>query len=100
MIVLINVFTVEPQNQLRLVGILTAATEEVVGRAEGFLSSTLHRSLDGTKVAMRAEWASLAAYQAMRDDPGPRRFFEEALSIARFDPGIYEVVRTFAPGDG
>jgi hypothetical protein len=25
--------------------------------------------------------------------------FEEALSIAKFEPGMYEVVRTFAPVD-
>jgi hypothetical protein len=26
-----------------------------------------------------------------------RRFLAEALAIARFDPGFYEVVRVFAP---
>jgi quinol monooxygenase YgiN len=96
-LVLINVFTVAPANQQRLVEILTAATETTVNRAEGFISATLHRSLDGTKVTMYAQWRSMADYQAMRADPAPRPFFEEALSIASFDPGIYEVVRSFTP---
>lgn len=96
-IVLINVFTVDPANQQRLIEVLTAATETTVNRADGFISATLHRSLDGTKVTMYAQWRSMADYQAMREDPAPRRFFEEALSIATFDPGIYEVVRTFVP---
>jgi hypothetical protein len=33
----------------------------------------------------------------MRQDPAPLPFLEEALSIAKFEPGIYEVVRTFSP---
>ena len=97
MITLINVFTVDPANQQRLIDLLTAATETSVSRAKGFLSATLHRSTDGTKVTMYAHWQTMADYQAMRDDPAPRHFFEEALSIAKFDPGIYDVVRTFTP---
>ena len=96
MIVLINVFTVDSANQQRLIEILTAATETSVSRAKGFISATLHRSMDGTKVTMYAQWQTLADYQAMREDPAPRRFFEQALSIARFEPGLYEIVRTFA----
>ena len=99
MIVLINVFTVDPANQQRLVDILTKATDVSVRQAKGFISATLHRSTDGTKVTMYAQWQSVAEYQAMREDPGPRPLFEEALAIAEFEPGVYEVVRTFAPAD-
>lgn len=98
-IVLINVFTVEPANQARLVELLTEATEVSVLQAPGFLSSTLHRSLDGTKVTMYARWRSIDDYQAMRHDPAPRPFLEEALTISKFEPGMYEVVRTFAPAE-
>ncbi|MDF2618357.1 MAG: Antibiotic biosynthesis monooxygenase [Xanthobacteraceae bacterium] len=100
MIILINVFTVAPANQQRLIEILTAATEGSVNRAEGFISATLHRSLDGTKVTMYAQWRRLEDYEAMRRAPGPLPFFEEALSIATFDPGIYQVVRSFTPDRG
>jgi heme-degrading monooxygenase HmoA len=68
-----------------------------VSRAPGFLSATLHRSIDGTKVTMYAKWRSAEDYHAMRQDPAPLPFLEEALSIAKFEPGIYEVVRTFSP---
>jgi quinol monooxygenase YgiN len=95
-VTLINVFTVEPANQGRLVELLTEATE-VVRQAPGFVSASLHRSTDGTKVTMYAQWRSIEEYQAMRQDPGPLPFFREALTIATFEPGIYEVVRTFAP---
>ena len=97
MVVLINVFTVEPTNQQRLVDLLTRATDGSVNRAPGFISATLHRSVDGTRVTMYARWQSAEAYQAMRQNPGPQPFLEEALTIARFEPAMYEIVRTFAP---
>jgi len=94
-IVFINVFQVDPSNQQRLVNILTKVTGEIVSQAPGFISSTLHRSTDGNKVTMYAKWASLLDYEAMRQDPAPRPYLEEALSFATFDPGMYEVVGEF-----
>jgi quinol monooxygenase YgiN len=99
MISLINVFTVDPANQHRLLDLLVRATDEFVSRAPGFVSSTLHRSLDGTKVTMYAQWRSAGDYESMRRDPGPLPFLEEALTIAKFEPGMYEIVRTFTPAD-
>ena len=100
MITLINVFTVEPPNQQRLIDLLARATDELVSRTPGFVSSTLHRGLDGTKVAMYAQWNSVEDYEAMRRDPGPLPFLQEALAIAKFEPGMYEIMRTFSPTDG
>ena len=96
-VALINVFTVEPANQQRLVDLLTRATDGSVNRAPGFISSTLHRSIDGTKVTMYAQWRSAEDYQAMRQDPGRLPFLEEALTIAKFEAGMYEIVQTFWP---
>jgi hypothetical protein len=48
---------------------------------------------------MYAQWRSIDDYQAMRRNPLALPFFQEALTIARFEPGVYEVVRTFAPGE-
>jgi hypothetical protein len=46
---------------------------------------------------MYAEWRSIADYEAMRADPGPLPYLQQALAIAKFEPGMYEVVSTFAP---
>jgi quinol monooxygenase YgiN len=85
-VTLINVFTVEPENQQRLMELLTQATERSVSWAPGFVSASLHRSTDGAKVTMYAQWQSMDHYRAMRQDPAPLRFFQEALTIAKFDP--------------
>jgi quinol monooxygenase YgiN len=96
LVTLINVFTVEPANQQQLVELLARATETSVRHASGFISASLHRSLDGTKVTMYAQWRSVEAYQAMRDNPAPLPYLQQALSIAKFDPGMYEVVESYS----
>ena len=97
MIIFINVFHVSPKDQQRAVDILTQITGDIVSKAPGFVSSTLHRSSDGTKVAMHARWRSYADYEAMRRDPAPLTALNELMTIARFDPGMYEVVQEFNP---
>jgi len=96
-VTLINVFTVDPQNQQRLIELLTRATEVSVRHAPGFIAANLHRSIDGTKVTMVAQWRSAEDYQAMRNDPAPLPFLQEALTMATFAPGMYQVVQTFSP---
>jgi quinol monooxygenase YgiN len=96
-ITFINIFTTEPAKQDKLVELLKQVTEGSVRNAKGFISSSLHRSIDGTKVTMYAQWKSMEDYQAMREDPAPLPFLKEALKIAKFEPGTYEVVETFLP---
>jgi quinol monooxygenase YgiN len=91
----INVFTVAPEDQARLVELLTRATETSVRHVTGFVAAALHRSLDGTKVTMYAQWATPEAYDRMRSLPGASPFLTEALTIARFEPGFYEVAEVF-----
>jgi hypothetical protein len=97
LVTFINVFKVEPASQQRLVDLLVRVTGTFVRHAAGFLSSSLHRSVDGTKVTMYAQWRTIEDYEAMRRDPAPLPYLQEALTIATFEPGMYEVVETFGP---
>jgi quinol monooxygenase YgiN len=95
-VTLINVFTVEPANQQKLIELLARAAKTSVRYAPGFISSSLHRSLDGTKVTMYAQWRSVEDYQAMRENPAPQPYLQQALAIAKFEPGMYEVVEIYS----
>ena len=99
LVTLINVFTGAPDHQQEIVDLLARATETSVRHAPGFISSSLHRSLDGTKVVMYAQWRSVEDYQAMRENPAPLPYLQQALALARFEPGMYEVVETYTPDD-
>jgi quinol monooxygenase YgiN len=93
----INVFTVAPHQQGRLIELLTRATESSIRHIPGFVSAALHRSLDGSKVTMYAQWATPEDYDRMRARPDASPVLTEALSIARFEPGFYEVTAVFTP---
>src|SRR6266403_4288202 len=95
LLTLINVFTVEPAKQQELVALLIHATESSVRYATGFISASLHRSLDGTKVVMYAQWRSVEEYQAMRKNAATLPYMQQALALAKFESGMYEVVETF-----
>jgi quinol monooxygenase YgiN len=99
LVTLINVFTVEPAKQQQLLDLLALATETSVRHVPGFVSAALHRSLDGTKVAMYAQWRSVEDYQAMRENPAALPYMQQALALAKFDPGMYEVAETYAAED-
>ena len=92
---LINIFTVDPVNQQELVDLLISATDGRITKVSGFISASLHKSLDGTKVTMYSQWRSIEDYQNMRNSPQGSPFLEKALKIASFEPGMYHVVRTF-----
>jgi len=72
-------------------------TRPVVLSSQPRALARLHRSLDGTKVTMYAQWRSSEDYQAMREDPAPLPYLTRALEIATFEPGMYEVVQSFSP---
>jgi quinol monooxygenase YgiN len=91
----INVFTVEATRQQELVDLIARATE-IVRRAPGFVSANLHRSVDGSKVTMYAQWRSVEDYEAMRANPAPLPYLQQALTFARFEPAMYEVVETYS----
>jgi quinol monooxygenase YgiN len=91
-ITLVNVFTVEPNNQQRLVDLLIEATKKVVSQQEGFISANLHKSLDSTKVVNYAQWKSKEACEKMLKNPTAITHMNEALSIAKVDGSLYEVV--------
>ena len=91
-VTLINVFTVAPEDQQRLVDVLVEATQAVMRKQPGFVSANIHRSLDGTRVANYAQWRSREAFEAMLRDRDAAEHMGEAAKIAeRFEPHLYEV---------
>jgi quinol monooxygenase YgiN len=93
-VTLINVFTVEPQDQQRLVDLLIEATEKTMKGLPGYVSANLHRSLDGRHVANYAQWRSPQDFQAMLQNPEAQTHMEEIHKLATNEGSLYEVVYT------
>jgi quinol monooxygenase YgiN len=91
-VTLINVFTVAPEDQQRLVDVLVDATKAVMRKQPAFVSASIHRSLDGTRVTNYAQWRSREAFEAMLQNQEAAEHMGEAARIAqRFEPHLYEV---------
>jgi quinol monooxygenase YgiN len=94
-ITLVNVFSVEPSNQERLIKILEKATEDVMQHLPGFVSANIHRSLDGTKVVNYAQWKNKQAFEDMLQNPEAQIHMNESLSVSLAEPHLYQVVSVY-----
>jgi quinol monooxygenase YgiN len=91
-VTLINVFTVEPENQQRLVDMLTEASEKTMKKLPGFVSANIHKSLDGVRVTNYAQWRSREDFEAMLQNPEALTHMKPIMEIAKFDAHLYDVV--------
>ena len=91
LLTLINVFTVAPEKQQELVTLLINATEQTMKHLPGFISASIHCSLDGKKVVNYAQWKSIADFEAMRKNPEAAPHMQAAAALAQFDPILCEV---------
>ena len=97
---LINVFTVEPENQQRLVELLVEATEKTMKNVDGFISANIHKSADGVRVVNYAQWRSREDFAAMLKNPEARAHMVPIMEIATYDAHTYEVVETLSVEEG
>ncbi|MFE4756780.1 antibiotic biosynthesis monooxygenase family protein [Streptomyces mirabilis] len=89
---LINVFTVKPENQRALVEVLVRTTDAVMRHREGFISTVVHASIDGTRVTNYAQWQTEAHLRAVLADPAARQQMGEARELSEgIEPHIYTV---------
>jgi heme-degrading monooxygenase HmoA len=93
-LIMINVFAVAPDKQQELVDTLIRASETVMNRLPGFVSATIHKSLDGTRVTNVARWADKQSFDAMQENPEARRHMQAAMQLANFDAHLYHEVST------
>jgi heme-degrading monooxygenase HmoA len=93
---LINVFTVEPENQQKLVEMLIKATEKSMNALPGFVSASIHKGSDGKRVTNYVQWRSAEDFQAMLKNPQAVEHMKPIMAIATFDAHLYEVVESFA----
>jgi quinol monooxygenase YgiN len=97
-VTLVNVFTVEPGQQIELVDALDRATSTLFATVPGFISANLHTSLDGTRVINYAQWASEQQYKEALQRADIREHLAESSAIAQsWDPTLVRVRSTHHP---
>ncbi len=89
----INVFTVEPANQQRLIERLQEAAE-FASRIPGWVSASIHRSLDGTRVVNYAQSKDMESAQRIINALREAGYLDRNARFGDAHPGLYEVAAT------
>lgn len=87
---LINVYSVKPENQEKLVQILEEGVHSIMVHQEGYLGSTILRSVDGKSVAVCAKWKEAKNIVAVFQKAENESYIKKIQEIAIAAPGIYE----------
>jgi hypothetical protein len=89
----INVFTVPERGQQALIDLLIEAA--IACRdVPGWMSASLHRSLDGTRVVNYAQTRDHASLEKVMEQLKAGDFFERNRALGTAHPGLYEVAYT------
>jgi hypothetical protein len=91
-VTLINVYEVAPDRQAELARLIAEATDSVMRRLPGFVSANIHCSLDGTRVANYAQWASKEDFDRMLKNPDAEVHRKQFAAVAKgASPVLYKV---------
>lgn len=89
----INTFTVSEGGQQALIDLLIESAR-FAKETPGWISASLHRSCDGTRVVNYAQSESLEAAQAVIGRLRNAGFLERNKALGEAHPGLYEVAFT------
>ena len=82
---LVNVFTVEPDNQPKVLALLQEGIETMFSKMPGWISSNLHKSRDGRQVISYSQWRDAKDIDAFRQDPRMQPYFQRFGALAKLE---------------
>jgi antibiotic biosynthesis monooxygenase (ABM) superfamily enzyme len=89
----INVFTVQPERQQQLIDLLSEAAVFATS-VPGWISASVHRSLDGTRVVNYAQSKDFESAQNIINALRAAGWLDRNKALGEAHPGLYEVVFT------
>ncbi|WP_414580802.1 antibiotic biosynthesis monooxygenase family protein [Scytonema sp. PCC 10023] len=91
-ITVIIIFAVEPERQQELIDTIVEFLETTVKQQPGFVSSSIHKSLDGVRVMNYAQWKTQEDYQAFINNSEVQAKGAKLSQFELLDSHIFEVV--------
>ena len=82
---LVNVFTVEPDNQPKVLALLREGIETMFSKMPGWISSNLLKSRDERQVIVYSQWRDAKAIDAFRQDPRMKVYFQQFGALAKHE---------------
>jgi antibiotic biosynthesis monooxygenase (ABM) superfamily enzyme len=94
-IVLINIFTLDPDKAEQFVATQVSEYKRLKGQFPGSYTANLHVSLDCTRAANYAHFTSVEDYVAMRNSPEFADHLQRLQGlVVKAEPQLYQVVYT------
>ena len=94
----INTFRCRPENQPEVVQINVDIVEQVARRFPGFISASVHRSTDGTRVINYLQWESADHLAALQRSPQFQTIARRFDGLIEFEPHQCEVAHVAEQG--
>jgi quinol monooxygenase YgiN len=85
MTVLISVFTVEPENEQKLIELFEEGTLSLFSKQPGYISSSIHRGSDAKRLVLYGQWESPQYIDAFRKKPEIGQYFQKVKELATFE---------------
>jgi quinol monooxygenase YgiN len=85
-----------PEAQQRWLAVMHASIH-ILQRQPGFVTMSLHTSIDGDRIAVYAQWASRETLEAAISDPAAIAAHDRMAEIARSDGSLYTVEGVYGP---
>ena len=82
---LVNVFSVEPDNQPQVLALLQEGIETMFSRMPGWISTNLLKSRDGRQVIVYSQWRGAKDIDAFRQDPRMKLYFQQFGALAKHE---------------
>ena len=96
LVTLINVHICKLEDQEQLVKLLTEGVDTIYRHLPGFISASIHKSLDGVRVTNYAQYRSRNDVEVAWKDPSIAAFAERvSVLVESFDAHLYDVVEAF-----
>ena len=87
----INTFRCRPEHQAEVVQINVDIVEQVARTFPGFISASVHRSTDGTRVVNYLQWETAEHLAAMQRSPEFQAIAHRFSGLIEFEPHEFEV---------
>ena len=88
---LVNVFTVEPDSQPKVLRLLQEGIETLFSKMPGWVSTNLLESRDGRQVVVYSQWRDARDIEAFRQDPLMNPYFQRFGALATHASFICDV---------
>ena len=88
---LVNILTVEPENQEKLAAALNEGTETFFSRMPGFISSSILIGKNGRLVINYSQWRTPGDIEAFRQNPNFGAYIARIAALAKLEAVMCDV---------